>query len=200
MKKQIVVATHNPNKVREFKEILEPLGYEVFSDKDFNVHNEPNENGKNYQENAYIKAKALADILNMCVISDDSGIEIDALGEGFPGIRSARWAESISKDYRVVDEHVLSLLKGKENRKARYHCCICLLEDKDGKPHFFDGICEGSILETIGGYNGFGYDPIFRADEGGICFGDVSDEEKNKVSHRSKALKGLLDYLASAHD
>ena len=84
MDKKIVVATHNPNKVREFKEVLEPLGYQVYSDKDFNVHNEPNEDGKNYQENAYIKAHALCSLLNIPVISDDSGIEIDGLGEGFP--------------------------------------------------------------------------------------------------------------------
>ncbi len=198
MEKKIIIATHNRNKVREFKEILEPLGYQVYSGKDFNITDEPCENGRNYQENAYIKAKFLAEILDMCVISDDSGIEIDALGEAFPGIHSARWASSISDDYRVVDEYVLSLLKGKKNRSARYHCCICLLKGKNEKPIFFDGICEGEILEKIGGYNGFGYDPIFKATENGLCFGDVSDEEKNKVSHRSKALKGLLEYLKSS--
>ena len=110
MDKKIVIATHNPNKVREFKEVLEPLGYQVYSDKDFKVKNEPVEDGKNYQENAYIKAHALCSLLNIPVISDDSGIEIDALGDAFPGIHSARWAASISSDYRIVDAHVLSLL------------------------------------------------------------------------------------------
>lgn len=196
MDKKIVVATHNPNKVREFKEVLEPLGYQVYSDKDFNVHNEPVEDGKNYQENAYIKAHALCSLLNIPVISDDSGIEIDGLGEGFPGIHSARWAASISPDYRVVDEYVLSLLKDKENRKARYHCSICLLESKDAKPLFFDGVCEGKIANKIGGMNGFGYDPIFIADEGNLCFGDISDEKKNAISHRGKAVQKLLAYLS----
>lgn len=196
MNKRIVVATHNPNKVREFKEVLEPLGYQVFSDKDFNVHNEPVEDGKNYQENAYIKAHALCSLLNIPVISDDSGIEIDALGEAFPGIHSARWAASISNDYRIVDEHVLSLLEGKENRKARYHCSICLLESKDAAPLFFDGVCEGKIATKIGGMNGFGYDPIFIADEGSVCFGDIPDDKKNAISHRGKAVRKLLAYLS----
>lgn len=196
MKKQIIIATHNKNKVREYKEILEPLGYEVFSDKDFNLNAEPDETGTTYQENAYIKAKALAELIDMPVISDDSGIEIDALGEHFPGIHSSRYAASISDDYRVVDEHILSLLKGKENRNAAYHCCICLLKGKNEEPLFFNGVCEGKILETIGGYNGFGYDPIFEAKEGNTRFGDVSDEVKNKISHRAKALKLLLEYLS----
>lgn len=195
MKKQIIIATHNKNKVREYKEILEPLGYEVFSDKDFNLEVEPIEDGLTYQDNAYIKAKALADKIDMPVISDDSGIEIEALGEHFPGIHSSRWAESISKDYREVDAHILSLLKGKENRKADYHCCICLLKGKNEEPLFFNGVCEGKILDQIGGFNGFGYDPIFEANEGHTRFGDVSDEVKNKISHRAKALKGLLAYL-----
>ncbi|HBN00586.1 MAG TPA: non-canonical purine NTP pyrophosphatase, RdgB/HAM1 family [Firmicutes bacterium] len=197
MDKKIVIATHNPNKVREFKEVLEPLGYQVYSDKDFKVKNEPVEDGKNYQENAYIKAHALCSLLNIPVISDDSGIEIDALGDAFPGIHSARWAASISSDYRIVDEHVLSLLEGKENRKARYHCSICFLESKDAKPLFFDGVCEGKIANKIGGMNGFGYDPIFIADEGNLCFGDISDEKKNAISHRGKAVRKLLVYLSN---
>ncbi len=197
MDKKIVIATHNPNKVREFKEVLEPLGYQVYSDKDFKVKNEPVEDGKNYQENAYIKAHALCSLLNIPVISDDSGIEIDALGDAFPGIHSARWAASISSDYRIVDEHVLSLLEGKENRKARYHCSICFLESKDAKPLFFDGVCEGKIANKIGGINGFGYDPIFIADEGNLCFGDISDEKKNAISHRGKAVRKLLVYLSN---
>lgn len=195
MKKQIIIATHNKNKVREYKEILEPLGYEVFSDKDFNLEVEPEETGTNYQENAYIKAKALAELIDLPIISDDSGIEIEALGANFPGIHSSRWAASISSDYRVVDEHILSLMKDETNRNAAYHCCICLLKGENEKPLFFNGVCEGKITDKIGGYNGFGYDPIFMANDGNICFGDVSDEIKNKISHRAKATSLLLDYL-----
>ncbi len=197
MEKKIVIATHNKNKVREFKEILEPLGYEVFSAKDFNISVEPEENGKTYEENAYIKAKFLAEALNMSVVSDDSGIEIDGLGEHFPGINSSRWASSISDDYRKVDEHVLSLLEGNPNRKASYHCSICYLESKEATPVFFNGVCEGEIVNQIGGFNGFGYDPIFKSKDLGKCFGDVTDEEKNKVSHRFKASKAFLEYLTS---
>lgn len=196
MSKKIIIATHNKNKVREYKEILEPLGYEVFSDKDFNLNAEPKEDGTTYEENAYIKAKALAELIDLPVISDDSGIEIDALGTHFPGIHSSRYAASISSDYRVVDAHILSLMENETNRDAAYHCCICLLKNKDAKPLFFNGKCEGKILNEIGGYNGFGYDPIFMANEGNTRFGDVPDEVKNKISHRAKALSLLLSYLS----
>ena len=200
MEKKILIATHNTNKVREFKEILEPLGYEVISAKDLNIDIDVEENGKTYEENAYIKAKFLANKLNMAVVSDDSGIEIDELGEHFPGINSARWASSISNDYRKVDEHVLSLLKGNSNRKAAYHCSICYLEGKDAFPHFFNGVCEGEIIDHVGGFNGFGYDPIFKSNDLGKCFGDATDEEKNSVSHRSKASKAFIDFLTNTNN
>lgn len=200
MEKKIIIATHNANKVREFKEILEPLGYEVISAKDLNIAITAEENGNTYEDNAYIKAKFLADKLDMTVVSDDSGIEIEALGEHFPGINSARWAASISNDYREVDQHVLDLLKGKTNRKASYHCSICYLEGKNGKPHFFDGVCEGEILDHVGGFNGFGYDPIFKSYELGKCFGDATDEEKNSVSHRYKASKAFLEFLTKINN
>lgn len=198
MEKIIVLASHNKGKLNEFQKILKPFGYTVKSVADFGHTEEPVEDGKTYQENAYIKAKYYFDALKMPVISDDSGIEIEALGEHYPGIYSARFADQIkdnpSDGYEKVNAYILEKLKGNPNRKASYHCTICLIE-KDGKVSYFDGVCEGQIASEKNGTHGFGYDPIFKADEGGLYFGIVSEDEKNKISHRGKALQKFVAYL-----
>lgn len=198
MEKIFVLATHNKNKVREYRELLEPLGYKILSASDMLIENEPEENGSTYRENSYIKARALRNVVPYPVIADDSGIEIAALGEHFPGLHSARWAEEIAHgDYAKVDQHVLDLLKNKSNRDAEYHCCICLLENSDSEPLYFEGVCEGHILKKITGNNGFGYDPIFHENAHNLDFGTCSEDEKNAISHRAKAFAKLKDYLAS---
>ena len=198
MEKIIVLASHNKGKLNEFQKILKPFGYTVKSVKDFGHTQEPVEDGKTYQENAYIKAKYYFDALKMPVISDDSGIEIEALGEHYPGIYSARFADQIkdnpSDGYEKVNAYILEKLKGNPNRRASYHCAICLIE-KDGKVSYFDGVCEGQIASEKNGTHGFGYDPIFKADEGGLYFGIVSEDEKNRISHRGKALQKFVAYL-----
>jgi XTP/dITP diphosphohydrolase len=196
MKKQIVIATHNKNKLREYRELLEPLGYVCYGASDLNITSEPEETGTTYAENAYIKAKALRALVDWPVISDDSGIEIAALGNHFPGIHSARWAASISPDYKIVDQKVIEMMAGKKNRSAEYHCCICLLEEKEGEPRYFEGVCQGHILEKVTGSHGFGYDPIFHYDAGNLDFGVCSEEEKNAVSHRAIASTKLVVYLS----
>jgi XTP/dITP diphosphohydrolase len=196
MKKQIVIATHNKNKLREYRELLEPLGYVCYGANDLNISAEPEETGTTYAENAYIKAKALRSLVNWPVIADDSGIEIAALGKHFPGVHSARWAASIASDYKVVDQKVLDLLIGAKDRSAEYHCCICLLEKDGGEPRYFEGVCQGHILEQIAGNNGFGYDPIFHYDAGNLDFGRCSEAEKNAVSHRAIASAKLVVYLS----
>jgi XTP/dITP diphosphohydrolase len=197
MNKEIVLATHNANKVREYRELLAPLGYLIYSSKDLNITEEPVEDGKTYRENAYIKAKALRSLVKWPVIADDSGIEIKALGEHFPGIYSARYAETIGQsDYAVVDRLVLEKMKDAKDRSAEYHCCICLLENVDSKPLYFEGVCQGRILTEVKGSHGFGYDPIFHYDEGNLDFGTCSEDEKNAVSHRARALQKLVVYLS----
>ena len=197
MNKEIVLASHNLDKVREYRELLAPLGYVVYSSKDLNIDEEPLEDGATYAENAYIKAKALRAQVRWPVIADDSGIEIAALGPHFPGIKSARWAKEIANgDYRIVDQKVIELLRNAPDRSAAYHCCICLLENIASKPLYFEGVCSGRILEEIKGTNGFGYDPIFHDDNENLDFGVCSEEEKNAVSHRAKALQKLVVYLA----
>lgn len=199
MKKLIVLASHNKGKLREFDKMLSPLGYEVKSVDSLGHDEEPIEDGSSYKENAYIKAKFYHNILGCAVISDDSGIEIDALGDHFPGIHSARWADSIMKEYGEgyinVNKHVLKLLEGKTNRDARYVCSICLV-DEEGKSFVFEGVCPGKILESITGDHGFGYDPIFFSTECNAPFGAIPDEEKNKYSHRGKAIRLLVEHLS----
>ncbi|MCH4210748.1 MAG: RdgB/HAM1 family non-canonical purine NTP pyrophosphatase [Bacilli bacterium] len=196
LNQEIVLATHNKNKLREYRELLSPLGYIVMGQSDLNITEEPVENGLTYEENALIKAKFLFSIVHRPVISDDSGIEIKALGEHFPGVHSARYAASISSDYGIVDQKVLDLMKDAKDRSAEYHCCICLIEKEGAKPLFFNGVCKGHILEEKKGHNGFGYDPIFHYDEGNLDFGVCSEEEKNAVSHRAIAFRKLLVYLS----
>ncbi len=196
MSKELVLATHNKDKIREYRELLVPLGYVLYSAKDLNISAEVEETGKTYSENALIKAKALRKLVKWPVIADDSGLEIRALGN-FPGLHSARFAESLGGNYAVVDREILRRMENATDRYAAYHCCICLLEKTDSKPLFFEGLCEGSILPEIKGTHGFGYDPIFRYDKGDLNFGECSEEQKNAVSHRAIALGKLVIFLAS---
>lgn len=194
MYKPIVLATNNPHKLQEYREILAPMGYVIYGIKDLNIDCDPPEIGNTYEENAYIKAKALRNLVPYPVISDDSGLEIEAL-DNFPGIHSARFASQF-KNYKDAMEEILKRMKDKENRNAAFHCAICLLENKDSKPLFFTGICPGKILDHIEGEHGFGYDPIFFSNEANMPFGLASEEIKNKYSHRKKALEKLALYLA----
>jgi XTP/dITP diphosphohydrolase len=195
MNKEIVLATNNKNKLREYREILSPRGYVVYSPGDLNLDSDPEETGTTYRENAFIKAKALIGKVNWPVIADDSGLEIEALG-GFPGLRSARYAASLGGDYKKVCATILRKLEGEKNRRAAFLCTICLLERKDAKPLYFEGLCPGSITDSYKGNGGFGYDPIFHCVDPDLDFGTASEKEKNAVSHRARALRKLLVYLS----
>ena len=179
---KIILATNNANKLREFSEILSPMGMEVLSQKEAGADIEADETGSTFEENAYIKAKAVYDLLKMPVVADDSGLEVDALN-GEPGVYSARYAEPGHRCAKVLD-------KMKEvpddRRTARFVCCICYIDEK-GEPHTVRGECEGRIGYERRGENGFGYDPIFYVD--GRSFAELSADEKNAISHRGRALE-----------
>ena len=179
---KIILTSNNKNKLREFREILEPGGFEVLSQSEAGIDAEAEENGSTFEENARIKARAVYDRLKMPVIADDSGLEVDALG-GAPGVRSARYAEVGHRRERVLRE-----LEGVpyEKRTARFVCVICYI-DEGGCEHFARGECEGHIGFENRGENGFGYDPIFMY--GDRSFAEITAEEKNKVSHRAAALE-----------
>lgn len=186
--KDVMIASGNSNKVREYKEILEPLGYVVHDLKEIE-HLEVEETGSTFAENALIKAESLKNIYDMIVIADDSGLEIEAL-DNQPGIHSARFLEGYDYDYK--NKTILEMLKNENNRKARFVCAIALVDDEK---HVFEGVMEGSIAYEMKGKNGFGYDPIFMVEEHGLTSAELSSQQKNAISHRGKATRLLLEYL-----
>lgn len=185
---KIILASGNKGKLKEFREILEPMGFQVIPQSEAGADIEVEENGTTFEENAYIKAKAIYDITCLPVISDDSGLEVDALN-GAPGIYSARYAPEGQRRKRVLSE--MENVPD-EKRTARFVCCICYI-DKNGEKHIARGECEGKIGYENRGTNGFGYDPIFMY--GDRSFAEMSAEEKNKVSHRSAALEKFKEII-----
>lgn len=194
MKTEIMLATNNEGKLQEFRDILSPLGYLVYSPKDLNLDFDPIENGRNFRENALIKANAASKITDFPVIADDSGLCIHDLN-GFPGLTTARYLKEMGSLDGVLRD-IGSRLPPDSKREATFECTICLIEHKGDKPLFFEGHCPGILLKEKRGGHGFGYDPIFHSLEHDLDFGTASEEEKNKVSHRGKALAKLALYLA----
>ena len=191
--KNLTLATHNAHKLQEFQDYLTPLGILVHGQNEFVDHLEVEETGKTYEENAYLKAKAVLPYSPYPVLADDSGIEIQALGPSFPGIYSARYLESLDANSLKADQKILEKLQNEQNRDAAFHCVLVLLSKDEKK--VFEGVCEGSILPAIKGEKGFGYDPIFHSKEGNINFGECDEATKSKYSHRGKAIEKLLEYL-----
>ncbi|MDY3829538.1 MAG: RdgB/HAM1 family non-canonical purine NTP pyrophosphatase [Erysipelotrichaceae bacterium] len=187
--KDIMIATSNKGKVREYKSLLEPLGYIVHDLSELDPI-EIDENGSTFQENALIKAKSIKDKCNMTVIADDSGLEIDALNKE-PGIHSARYLEG--HDYSYKNKVLLERMKDKTDRTARFVCAIALCDETGD--HLFTGVMEGKINDQAAGDNGFGYDPIFLVEQFGKTSAQLTMEQKNSVSHRGIATRELLDYL-----
>ena len=187
--KDIMIATSNKGKVREYKSLLEPLGYAVHDLSELDPI-EIDENGSTFQENALIKAKSIKDKCNMIVIADDSGLEIDALNKE-PGIHSARYLEG--HDYSYKNKVLLERMKDKTDRTARFVCAIALCDETGD--HLFTGVMEGKINDQAAGDNGFGYDPIFLVEQFGKTSAQLTMEQKNSVSHRGIATRELLDYL-----
>ena len=187
--KDIMIATSNKGKVREYKSLLEPLGYIVHDLSELDPI-EIDENGSTFQENALIKAKSIQGKCNMTVIADDSGLEIDALNKE-PGIHSARYLEGHDYDYK--NKVLLERMKDKTDRTARFVCAIALCDETGD--HLFTGVMEGKINDQAAGDNGFGYDPIFLVEQFGKTSAQLTMEQKNSVSHRGIATRELLDYL-----
>ena len=194
---EIVLATNNKHKLQEVRSFLSPHKIVVYGLNDLNLKPEEiEENGENYYENALLKAKSVAKLVDLPIIADDSGLEIYAMNNE-PGLHSARYAESLGGHTNAIKE-ILNRLKDKNNRGARFVCDIVLVNDGD-KPLLFEGIAEGYIADAPIGENGFGYDPIFQSTEINKRFSELTQEEKNKVSHRGKALLKLLTYLRITH-
>lgn len=199
----IIVATGNKNKIREIREILQDSSVELISMKDAGIVSDPEENGEDFVDNALIKARACAAAVaadrSICpggclVISDDSGLSVDAMN-GEPGIRSARFMGH-DTSYDIKNAAILDNLKDtpEEKRTARFICAAAAVSP-DGEEWTAEGVMEGHIAHAPAGAGGFGYDPIFYLPEYGKTSAEISEEEKNAISHRGKALRALFAKL-----
>lgn len=199
MKQTIIFATGNEGKMREIRQILEGMDVELLSMKEAGIEADIVEDGKNFEENAVIKAKAAAARTNHIVLADDSGLEIDYLNKE-PGIYSARYlGEDTSYDIKNAD--LLRRMEGvpEEKRTARFVCAIAAAMP-DGEVFTTLGIIEGRIGYETKGENGFGYDPIFYLPEYGCTSAELSEEEKNAISHRGRALEAMREELGKRMD
>ena len=189
---KIIFATANAGKLREAAEVLGP-GFEIVSPASLGITEDIPETGSTLQENSLQKAQYLFDRTGLPCFADDTGLEVDALG-GAPGIYSARYAGPGHDSEANMDKLLAELIR-LDDRRARFRTVVTLIL-ADGQPHFFEGSCEGSIARERHGTGGFGYDPVFLPDAyPDRTLAEVSEEEKNAVSHRGKAIRAMAEWL-----
>lgn len=182
---KLVIATRNPHKIREIRAILQIPGLELLSAGDFPGVPEIPEDGETFQENAVKKAMALAMATKQWAMADDSGLEVDAL-DGEPGVHSARFAGE-PVNYEANNRKLLALLGDRADRRARFRCVLAL-SSPGGRVQIVEGLCEGTITREPRGAHGFGYDPVFVPEGHTQTFAEMEPEEKNRLSHRARAL------------
>jgi XTP/dITP diphosphohydrolase len=196
MKKKVIVASHNAGKVREIKSLLKPYSFTIQSASDLKIK-EPKETGKNFIENAVLKAKFVSKKSGCIALADDSGLCINLL-DGEPGIYSARWAGK-DKDFKLAIKKIekkLIKIDPNSNIKYRSHfCCALALSYPNGQTVSFQGKVYGKLQFPAKGLNGFGYDPIFVPNGYKKTFGEMNYSYKERISHRQKAFKKLKKYL-----
>ena len=192
--KRILFATGNQGKMKEVREILADLGVEVISMREADVSAEIVEDGETFEENAVIKARTIMELTGEVTLADDSGLEIDALG-GEPGVYSARYMGE-DTSYHIKNNNLIRRLSQvpRQQRTARFVCSIAAAFP-DGEIITTDGVIEGLIGYEEAGENGFGYDPIFVVPQLGCTTAQLSDEQKNEISHRGKALRKMKEEL-----
>lgn len=199
MKQTIIFATGNKDKMREIREILGGTDTEILSMREAGIASDPDENGETFEENALIKARAVHEVLpeqyrDAIVMADDSGLEVDAMG-GMPGVHSARWMGR-DTSYHVKNAKIIENLKDVpvEKRTARFVDAIAAVLP-DGEAFTVRGIIEGKIGYEERGENGFGYDPIFMLPDMSRSTAELPREEKNRISHRGRALRAMEEKL-----
>ena len=187
---KIVLATGNAGKVKEFSELFASQNIRIAPQSEFDVSSVP-ETGTTFVENAIIKARHAAKLTNLPAIADDSGLVVDALG-GAPGIYSSRYAgEEASDSDNVVK--LLGALEGTKTRNAHFHCCLVFMRSADDPvPIICEGQWQGQIATSPAGVGGFGYDPVFYDPQLGCTAAEMQKLDKNRISHRAKALQQLL--------
>lgn len=184
---KIVFATGNPHKLKEIQEILGSSDIEfILPNKGFN----PVEDGETFEENSLIKAREAARVSGMMSLADDSGLCVDALG-GAPGIHSARYAENAQA--RI--DKLLTELHDADNRNAKFVCAMTLVDAEGNLIYQTRGECKGKITEKQSGTNGFGYDPVFLVENTTSTMAEMSEVDKNEISHRGRALRKVLEFL-----
>lgn len=193
MPKEIVLASGNPGKLKEFRQMLEPAGYRVVPQSDYHV-NEADEPYFTFIENALAKARHVSRLTKKPALADDSGLCVDVLG-GRPGVLSARYAGEPKSDDRN-NARLIADLAGFPDKMANYYCVLVYVRSADDpQPIIADGRWFGRIVDTPRGTNGFGYDPYFWVPEFGKTAAELTPDEKNSHSHRGMALRALLEKL-----
>ena len=195
MKLELLIASKNVGKIKEFKQLLADLPIILHSANEFEEIPEPEETGKTFADNAILKAQYYAEKTGLIALADDSGLAVDALN-GAPGVFSARYAgvdatnaERIGKLLSEVSNTPI------EKRSARFVCAIAIITQTGKILNLVEATCEGKIAFQPSGTNGFGYDPIFVPDGFSQSFGELSDEIKHKISHRGRAIKKIIAFL-----
>lgn len=192
---RLLIATKNVGKANEFQKLLADLPVRLHNLNDFPDVPEAEETGATFAENARLKARFYAERTGIFALADDSGLEVEALG-GAPGVFSARYAGAAASD----GERIAKLLEEldateDENRRARFVCAIALADERGEIKHVAEGARGGAIARVASGSNGFGYDPIFIPDGFDRTFGELSDDVKERISHRARAIKKIIRYL-----
>ncbi len=191
---QLLMATHNAGKLAEMAALLAPYGVTVTSNVDHGLP-EPEETEETFVGNARIKARAAMEATGLPVLADDSGIEVDAL-DGAPGVHTADWAETpTGRDFRMAMTRTwekLEAIGAPEPRTARFRCTLVLMWP-DGHEEVFDGTIEGRVVWPMRGAEGHGYDPIFQPEGHDITLGEMSAEQKNRISHRARAVDRMVE-------
>lgn len=191
--KKLVFATNNAHKLEEIRAILGDK-VEILSLNDINCHADIPETADTLEGNAELKAAYIYTNYGLDCFADDTGLEVEALN-GAPGIYSARYAGGEGHDSEANMKKLLTEMAGKTNRNAQFRTAICLIEK--GNKHLFEGIVKGRIIEAKRGNSGFGYDPVFIPEGYNETFAEMGNAEKNKISHRARAVAALCEYLGS---
>ena len=187
---KLIFATGNRGKLREAAEILGE-GFQLVTPEEVGIAEDIPETGTTIRANSLQKAQFIFERTGLNCFADDTGLEVDILG-GAPGVETARYAGP-ARDSNANIDKLLKEMAGSASREARFRCCVTLF--LDGKPHFFDGIMEGRIATERHGNGGFGYDPVFIPEGRTVTSAELTEEEKNAISHRGKALRAMAEFL-----
>ena len=190
--KELIFASHNAGKIKEIREMIEPLGIELKTYKDIDIP-DVEETGTTFAENSLLKSSKIAEITGIACIADDSGLCVDALN-GAPGVYSARYAPDRDFD-KGMEKLLAEISKSRNLDRSAHFSCVISLAYPDGKYELFEGRINGKIAEQKQGTGGFGYDPIFIPEGYDKSFAELGNEIKNKISHRGRAMQKLSQYL-----